>query len=150
MNGTYSRHMAAIESHVTRTNIIGIRKALNAFHRGANGWSVSVTSPAWTYDQFRSILSAVQRYQPVIAGNMHESGITTLQRAQKRYSGRFTARQCAVIDKIWQFRLIDWHLHDNHYYPVIRAVGTNQDYFDFINIPWQSGGNGPIVWHTSE
>jgi hypothetical protein len=149
-NKTYYRHIAAIRHTVTRSNIIGIRKALNAFHRNVNGWSISCTSPVWTYDMFRQAMDAVQRYQPVISGDMHESGIATLQRAVRRYKGRFNAAQSAIIADIWHFRLAGWHLDDNNYYPVIRVTARNGEWFDFINIPWQSNSNGPTVVHCSK
>lgn len=146
MTGTYERHIAAIRHTVTRSNIIGIRKALNAYERASRGYSVSLTCPDWTLAQIDAILTDTARYAPVITGEWHGTGIATLQRAVKRYPDRFNAYRAAVVADIWYFRLVDWHCEDGlHYYPVIRAIARDGAHFDFYNIPWQSGGDGPEI-----
>lgn len=159
---TFDKHMSAIRHTVTKSNIIGIRKALNAFERSQRRYSTSCTSPNWTFTRVQACLSAVLRVQPVISGEWHDSGVATLKRALTRYKGRFNAAHARIIGDIWHFRLVDWHCEESlHWYPVIRCVAGDGTYFDFINIPWQSGGDGPMladgppmarvkpVWHAS-
>lgn len=146
MTNTFDKHLAAIRHTVTKSNIIGIRKALNAFERSHRYRSTSCTSPQWSFVRVQACLSAVVRYQPVISGEWHASGVKTLQSALKRYKGRFNAAHVRIIGDIWHFRLVDWQCDDSlHWYPVIRCVARDGSFFDFINIPWQSGGDGPTL-----
>lgn len=145
MSGTYKRHSAAIRHTVTATNIIGIRKALNASERASRGYSTSITAPQWSESEIDAIIRDTARYAPVVSGKLHDSGIATLQKAVKRYKGRFGTLQQAIIADIWHFRLVDWYCENSHWFPVYRVTARNGLFFDYINVPWQSGGNGPEI-----
>lgn len=149
MTSTYERHIAAIRHTVTKSNIIGMRKAINAFERNRRGYSIGATAPEWSYSMVRALHEDTARYAPVITGDWHATGIATLQRAVKRYPDRFNAYCAAVVADIWYFRLVDWHCERLQHYPVIRAVARDGTHFDFYNIPWQSGGDGPKIVPTA-
>lgn len=139
-------HLADIESgFVTRTNIIGIRKALNADWRNSRGYGNSRTSPSISSDELDSVIAAINSNKPIVQGELHDLGVKLLQ--SKRYAKRWNARQSAIIADIAQFHLVDWFDANRGYYiPVFRVIGTNGDSFNYYNIPWQSGGNGPELY----
>ena len=82
--------------------------------------------------------------------------LNSLWRQERRYSTSCTSPKAsfadadeivAVIHKMkpivtgdfQEFKTGSSPLH----YPIYRAIALNGDSFDFYNIPWQSGGNGP-------
>lgn len=141
---TFERHLAAIQSgEVTRTNVIGIRKAINAAERKANGWSVprGAMPPAQAWE----LEAWVEREQPRVVGDLHDSGLTVLR--NKRYAKRL-AQYADVIEWPDHFELVRFDRigsRGGYAVPVYRLVGANGGSFKFMNIPWQSGGDGPEI-----
>ena len=145
MNKTTRKHLAAIKAgEVTKTNIIGMHKALNALARTEMGYSTSRTSPSISAEDRRDLLLALSRRHPHVAGELHDSGVEVLR--NRRYDRRWTEAQRAVIGTLDHFELIGFaEANYSTFTPVYRVVGANGIYFDFVNIPWQSGGDGPRV-----
>lgn len=139
-------HLAAIQSgEVTKTNVIGIRKALNANARRDRGLSVSSTAPNMSDDDCDDIIQALGKHSPRVVGPLHDSGLKLLQ--SKRYAKRLEPVR-DVIDGLESFRLVDFRWHKPmECVPVYRACGAGR-WFEFCNIPWQSGGDGPEL-HNS-
>lgn len=147
MNKTAQKHLAAINAGtVNRTNIIGLRKLINAGERKAQGWSIGVTASAIDMDSLDAIETAISERLPLVSGQLVQTGIALL--TNKRY-----AKQLSYVgDKVHQvaqFRLA-WFdrlgRHGCHSVPVYRAYDSAGCYlFTFRNIPWQSGGNGPEI-----
>jgi hypothetical protein len=140
---SYEKHMAAIVSgEVTKTNIIGIRKALNANSRRERGYSIGRCSPQLTFEQCDELLSAIHKYQPRVVGELHDGGIAVLR--NKRYAKQLAA-YAPLIATVVYFRLVDWQeWKDGYWTPVWEAVSPDKS-FHFVNVPWQSGGNGPEI-----
>lgn len=146
MNKTFAKHLAAIKSgRIERNNIIGLRKAFNAYARASRGYSISRTAPAISFDEYREAERAIERYRPTVTGALHDSGLKVLR--NPRYAKRWTHYQQHIIDNLKRFELIrfDWiGPHSMHCVPVYRAVSSyvNPDgesvAFAFRNIPWQS------------
>jgi hypothetical protein len=139
-----NKHLAAIEAgSVTRSNIIGIRKAMNANERRSRGYSTGRTCPKITFEECDAIRDAIGRFKPRVDGQLHDSGMKLLRSPRYRKRLENVAQIIAEMD---HFDLVSWEIVNNsHWHPIYRAVATNGDYFDFLNIPWQSGGNGPEV-----
>lgn len=137
---TFEKHLAAINrGEVTRSNIIGMRKAFNAWDRASRGYSVSRTSPAITTAQADAAFMAMSERQPTVTGELHESGLKVLR--NPRYRSRWTERQQGIIDRLDHFKLIrfDWiGSRQAHCVPVFKAVDATGQSFAFRNIPWQS------------
>ena len=141
----FETHMKAIESgKLEKTNIIGIRKALNANLRRLQSWSTGCTSPNITDSQVMQLHDTIMCVKPIAIGEMHDSGVKQLQ--SKRYKNRWTDRQAAIIADIDRFQVLFFTELNNHYYPVFLCTGKNGESFTFYNIPWQSGGNGPEIF----
>ena len=141
---TFQKHIDAIASgSVTKTNIIGLRKALNAEGRRRAGLSVSTTCPKVSGDDIYLALAMIDRDRPKVVGELHDSGVKLLQ--NKRYAKRL-ANYEDVIAWPSHFELCGFDrlgLYGHYAVPVYRLVGQNGGSFKFRNIPWQSGGNGP-------
>jgi hypothetical protein len=154
---TFKAHLDAIRNReVTKTNVIGIRKLLNGAVRRAEGWSVGMTTPLGSMAQANELLYELSRCKPTVVGDLHASGIKQLR--NPRYAKRWGPVQSVVIDHLDHFKLIGFQQRGRYgqdAYPIYRAVskpvGPDKVIrtFDFINIPWQSGGNGPEVLATS-
>lgn len=70
--GTFSKHLAAVQSGtVTKSNVIGIRKAMNAYERKASRYSISRTCPEWTGSQVTEIERALDLHRPLVTGELH-------------------------------------------------------------------------------
>lgn len=137
-------HMAAIKAgEVTKTNIIGLRKILNADARRAKGYSVSSTCPNYTAAEVAALVSAVERKKPRVVGALHDSGLKLLQ--SPRYKKRL-APFADIVAKIDTFRLVGYDMidRDMHAVPLYMACAGRKS-FMFRNVPWQAGGNGPEV-----
>lgn len=139
-------HIADIKAGtVTKTNVIGIRKALNADARRVNHPSMrSCTDPKISHKALGAIIDALATRKPIVTGELHESGLKLLR--SKRYAKRL-APVADIIADLESFRLIGFDDHGSHgqrYAPIYRATGAGK-YFDFWNIPWQSGGDGPEI-----
>lgn len=144
MTATAKRHMKAIcEGYVTKSNVIGLRKVFNhqaRLDRYRSGDRINVKP-----QEVDDLMSALERLQPKVVGELHDSGVKLLQ--SKRYRSRFTDAQRAIIADIDCFRLVGYLEVGNlwHHVPAYRVIGKNGDKFTFYNVPWQSGGNGPEI-----
>lgn len=142
------RHLNAIErGEVTKTNVIGIRKALNHVERLRAGWpgNRSSVTPA----EADVLEAALARLQPTVTGELHESGLKVLR--SPRYSKRWNDRQAAIIERLDRFALVRFdRIGDAQTVPVYRAISNDRGTFLFRNIPWQSTyyrgeQSGPVV-----
>lgn len=139
-----SDHMAAIQSgQITKTNVIGLRKILNANARRVRGYSVSSTCPKYTPAEVEALERALARRKPRVVGRLHETGLKLLQ--SKRYRKRL-APVAAIVAKLDSFRLVGFDMidHDMHAIPIYEARAGRKA-FVFRNVPWQAGGNGPEI-----
>jgi hypothetical protein len=141
-----ARHTAAVKSgKVEKTNIIGIRKAINAMEQG--NW------PAAMIDAQFELERAIAECRPVVVGALHDSGLKVLR--NPRYAKRWTREQKLAIDSFDHFRLIRFDRigHRGRYSVPVYAVfakvppvagrdpfpeGVTYQAFAFRNIPWQT------------
>lgn len=146
MSKTIQRHIAAIRSGaVERTNVIGIRKALNADARAALGHHNGPTSPQLRDGELDDLMFELDRTRPRVIGDLHDSGLKLLR--DRRYAKRLEAYR-DIIEWPSHFELWGWQSFGRsgtHHIPIYRLVGQNGGSFKFMNIPWQSGGNGPEI-----
>jgi len=106
LGDTAKRHMRAICSdNVTKTNLIGLRKALN--HGARLDARLSGNRCNVTREETATLLDAVLERQPRVTGELDDSGRKLLR--SRRYAKRL-APVADVIDKLECFRLIgfDW------------------------------------------
>lgn len=154
-NKTLQKHVDAIHAgFVTRTNIIGIRKALNAYERRQSGCYISSTCPRASVYDIVELETAIQSCSPVVIGDMHDTGLKLLR--NPRYKNRLAAYTDAIA-ALHSFRLVRFELIGTwQHVPVFQAWaniprkgdaldGGTYLAFTFRNIPWQSGGNGPEI-----
>lgn len=135
---TFAKHLAAVKSsEITKSNVIGIRKAMNAYERKASRYSISRTSPEWTDSQVTEIERALDQHKPRVAGELHETGLALLR--SPRYRKRL-ASVAEIIAGLDHFRLVRFDYLDNglHRVPVYRAIAGDGRRFTFRNIPWQT------------
>lgn len=147
---TVEKHLEAIRAgYVTKTNISGVGKLFNAYERYAHGFSLSPTTAKFTPLDIFKLDAAIHERQPVVLGELHDSGLQVLR--SKRYAKRFQDWQRKMIhgDPQVIFKLIRFDIgtgHDRYaHHPVYRVECVAGDSFCFRNIPWQSGGNGPEI-----
>ena len=137
--GTFEKHLAVVKSgNVTKSNVIGIRKAFNEF--SMRSYSRSTTAPQWTLEQVNAMEHALERYKPRVTGELHETGLTLLR--SKRYAKRL-APVANIIAEICYFELIRFDpinpdARTCKWVPVYGAVSRGGRSFAFRNIPWQS------------
>lgn len=154
---TFAKHLADVKSgEITKSNVIGIRKAMNAYDLKARRYSISRTCPEWTGSQVTGIERALDQHKPRVAGELHETGLALLR--SPRYRKRL-ASVAEIIAGLEHFRLVRFdRLGSNgvHSVPVYQVWckippkgdaldGGTYQAFTFRNIPWQSGGNGPEI-----
>jgi hypothetical protein len=146
-----NRHLEAIRAgYVTRSNIIGMCKALNALARVRRGYSVSRTAPrAATDGTAQQYESAVMLHQPHVTGELLLTGMALLE--SPRWRNRFIPHEREIIADIDTIRLarFDWPT-DTHCVPVYRVIGCNGGDMLYRNIPWQTAlayglESGPTV-----
>jgi hypothetical protein len=141
-----TNHLDAIKAgEVTKTNVIGIRKAINTAWRRSRGYSVSTTAPKLTDEEVAEIEAALVKHQPKVAGDLHASGLKLL--TSPRYKKRL-AGISSILDTLESFHLIGFDRigrNGCNSVPVYKARNAMGDAFTFRNIPWQSGGDGPEV-----
>jgi hypothetical protein len=144
MDSTAQKHLSAITAgEVTKSNVIGIRKAMNHVARLRAGWSGN-RSNATALDVSRMV-EALRMVEPrVVDGALCASGLKLLQ--SPRYAKRL-APVADIIAALDTFRLVRFDpIGDGlHVIPIYRATATDGRSFLFRNIPWQSGGNGPEI-----
>jgi hypothetical protein len=147
MNKTAQKHLDAIRAGVVeRTNVIGLRKLINASERKYQGWGNGRTACAVGIDDLGLIEDALDDARPIVRGELHETGLALLR--SKRYEKQLRWQKLA-IGRIHQFRLVRFDRlgrYQVHCVPVYRAEDAAGNHlFTFRNIPWQSGGNGPEI-----
>lgn len=147
MNKTAQKHLNAIRSgFVDRSNVIGLRKLINASERKASGYPVSVTSCALDRHDLELIEDALNDCKPIVLGDLHDSGLALLR--SPRYAKRLQDLR-GFIARIHVFRLVRFDRLGSRglqCVPVYRCEDIEGSHlFTFRNIPWQSGGNGPEI-----
>ncbi len=146
MSKAFETHKAAIlAGEVSKTNVVGLRKHLNAYERKASGWSVSRTAPEMSFEDCEWLFTALADIKPRVVGKLHDTGKALLQ--NKRYRKQLASVADIVAD-LSHFKLVGFDATGRHgeaYTPVYRAYDTQGRSFPFRNIPWQSGGNGPEI-----
>lgn len=148
MNRTLKRHVDAInKGAVTSSNVIGLRKAINAAERRKRGYSVGRSSPQATAADILLALQAIKLKEPRVTGELVDSGKRLLQ--SRRYAKRLESVADIVAD-LEGFRLVrfDW-INDSQVVPVYRAM-SRRGSFTFRNIPWQTAywsglESGPVL-----
>lgn len=147
MHATAKRHLEAINrGFVTRSTVIGLRKAFNAYERNRLGWSIGATAPLWSRPDLDAVAEAIEQAQPPVAKDdpLHAGGLAVLR--NPKYEKRWTPAQRQIIGDLDRFELVRMDYFDHvHTVPVFRAVASWGGSFLFRNIPWQSGGNGPEI-----
>ncbi|WLJ71172.1 hypothetical protein [Sphingomonas phage Carli] len=136
-------HLEAIKSGtVTKTNVIGIRKAINHVERITRGYSGNRSNA--TVADVTAIERALADCEPVVSGELHDSGLKLLR--SKRYAKRLEP-VADIVANLESFRLVAYdRIGDSglHSVPVYRATGAGRSFL-FRNVAWQSGGNGPEI-----
>ena len=128
-----ARHMAAVTAGtVEKTNVIGIRKAINAMEQGRD-------VPAAMVDAIFELEQALVERQPTVTGTLHETGLKVLR--NPRYAKRWNEHQAAIIAGLHDFKLVRFDRVNPRRWqsvPVYRATDALGRSFLFRNIPWQS------------
>jgi len=136
-------HLADIKARkVTKTNVIGLRKAINANERRVRGYSTGATCPKTTAAEVAELEAALRKFKPRVVGPLHETGLKLL--SSPRYKKRL-ASVAKIIAHLESFHLIGFDRIGDHglnVTPLYEARGAGKA-FTFRNIPWQAGGNGP-------
>jgi hypothetical protein len=129
-----ARHMAAIAcGAVTKTNVIGLRKACNHVWRLRQG--LPGNRCAAKPHEVDGALRVLAAHPPIVRGELHDSGIKLL--TDRRYKKRLES-VAGRVDKMTRFCLVGFHdIERGHYVPVYRAYGYGWS-FDFYNVPWQA------------
>lgn len=147
-----NKHLAAIlAGTVTRSNVIGIRKAINAAERRERGYSVSRTAPRLGGRELAAVEQALTEHEPRVIGELHDSGLKLLQ--SPRYRKRLES-VAEIVANLESFHLVSFDRtqldgHGANAVPVYRARGAGRSFL-FRNIAWQSGGNGPEILPQGE
>ena len=142
-NRTLERHLAAIRAgEVTKSNVAGLKRALNAQARRELGYSVSSTAPKPCDPA--ALQREVRERQPRVVGTLHDSGVKLLR--SPRYAKRWNADQRETIAQLDHFLLVDFVWDRLNCQPVYKAVARDGGAFSFFNVPWQSGGDGPQLF----
>lgn len=149
MNKALKRHADSIRSgKIDRSNVIGLRKALNAYERRLRGYSVSRTQTIMSdaeRQEFESLLASVR---PSVSLQLYESGFVMLK--NPRYRKQLASVADTIAD-LQDIKLVGFYRHNGrmlNYTPVYRACDSKGKSFAFYCVPWQSGGNGPRLIHS--
>lgn len=147
MSKAFQAHLDAIAAgEVTKTNVIGLRKAVTTDAKERAGWRVSSTSLKDVSPRdLGAMLDALRDKRPRVTGGLHDSGVKQLQ--SRRYRKQLEAAADVIAD-IQSFHLIGFEMigHRGVYAtPVYEARDRKCRAFAFINVPWQSGGRGPEI-----
>ena len=151
---TFERHATAIRSgKVTKTNVIGIRKAINHAWRLANGYDGNRCNVS--EGEADTLESLLKECEPIVTGDLVLGGLAILQ--SKRWRKRFenVADIAADVDVFKLVRFDRIGRDGSHCTPVYRVVGCNGDSFLFRNIPWQTAlysgdESGPVVLESAD
>ena len=145
MHKVAARHLAAIESgQIDRGNVTGIRKLVSSSIKASRGWRVGGGQAKASLEDVESVLSAIMERKPLATGDLHDNGQKVIRNRRHR---RALEGVASIADTVTGFRLVDYELRGrigDYFVPIWRAESP-AGWFDFINIPWQSGGNGPEV-----
>lgn len=138
MSPTFKKHLAVIQAgEVTKTNVIGIRKAINHVERLRAGWSGNRSSVA--PHEADALEVALAQREPRVLGELHDSGLKLLR--SPRWRKRWNERQAGIIERLDHFNLVRFDrigANGGQAIPVYRAVATTGQSFLFRNIPWQT------------
>lgn len=140
---SFDKHIEAIKAgEVTKTTVIGLRKAMNADIRRSSGWSTSSKSPKVDPATLAAAIELVEATHPIVTGELHETGLKQLQ--SKRYAKKL-ANVGDIIARIKTFRFAGFEYigRGDQVTPLYYAEDDQHRGFFFINTPWQSGGQGP-------
>lgn len=147
---TLEKHASAIErGAITKSNVIGIRKLINAAERRGQGYSVSRTAAVATVTETLALRRLIAEREPRVQGELHESGLKVLR--NPRYAKRWNEREATIISRLHHFRLVGFDIVGrDHATPVYRAVDPVGQSFIFRNIPWQTAHyegeeSGPVA-----
>jgi hypothetical protein len=138
---TAEKHLAAINAGtVTKSNVIGIRKALNAAERRHAGYSVSRVAPNVTRDELFTIGQRLRMMEPRVTGDLRASGLKLLR--DPRYAKRFDERQRGIIERDdAEFSLMRFDWIDGHAYPVYRIMAPPGYHERPNGHGWRTGGS---------
>ncbi len=132
-----ARHRAAVEfGAVDKTNVIGIRKAINAMEIASVRRE---TVPVAEIDAIFELEQAIVERHPTVTGELHETGLGVLR--NPRYAKRWTDAQRATIDGACRFDLIRFDRIGHSRWqavPVYHVIARDGSSFAFRNIAWQS------------
>ena len=145
-NASFEKHLEAIKSgHVDRSNIIGMRKGLNAYERAYRGYSIGRTSGVPSEGQVKRLEEYLGLALPIVVGDLEATGKALLK--SKRYAKQLAPYADIVADvQHFKFCGFDYIGRDgDKVTPVYRAFDSRGSSFPFRNIPWQSGGRGPEI-----
>lgn len=146
LGDTAKRHAKAIcGDDVTGSTIRGLKKIFNADWRKSGHYSVSVVAPKVTPEEAETLRELIAEKMPRITGELDASGRKLL--LNRRYAKRL-APVADIIADLDCFRLIgfdDCGESAGNFIPLYRAFARDGRSFAFVNVPWQSGGNGPEV-----
>lgn len=136
LSATAKRHLRAICGNaVTRSNVIGLRKAFNHCARLDQG--LSGNRSAVTQEEAKRLDSALAEKQPRVVGELHDSGLKLLR--DPRYKKLWTPEQAAAIERLAFFRLLPFtYLDALHCVPTYRAFTDSGPAFAFYHVPWQA------------
>lgn len=136
MSKAIARHLADITNgNVSKTNVIGIRKALNA---------------AWKREHWRwkqgprvedvaALHNALADHEPRVCYGLHDTGVALLR--SPRYRKRLESVR-HIIDGLHMFRLVRFdEVGRGTHVPVYRAVSYDGESFLFRNIAWQTASS---------
>lgn len=137
MISTTQKHLDAISARrLTKTNVIGIRKALAHVGRIRRGYSGNRSSA--TPAQADRMESEIEHKRPTVLGELHDSGVKLLR--SPRWRKRFSEEQHKIIGKEGdpiRFDLIRFDREGGALIPVYCVISWNGK-FCFRNIPWQT------------
>lgn len=151
MSKAFEVHLAALSlGEITKTNVTGLRRAFMADARRHSGRSVSSTAPKATEKQLERAQELIVKRKPAVIGTLHESGLAVIRSKRNR---RALADVAEIATDVVKFRLVDFEMRGrwgDYFVPIYRAETSDGRHFDFVNVPWQSGGNGPEVLSVSK
>lgn len=149
---TAQRHIDAISARcLTKTNVIGIRKALAHVDRIRAGYSGNRSNA--TPEQADRMENLIAQKRPTVLGELHDSGVELLR--SPRYAKRWNDEQREIIgDAHLRFDLIRFDRERSAVIPVYCATSW-KGRFCFRNIPWQTAfylglESGPTVEPDNE
>ena len=146
MHKVAARHLAAIKSgQIDRGTLIGIRKLVSSSTRAAYGYRVGGGQAKAPLEDVESVLAAIMERKPRAVGTLHASGLAVLANKRNRRKLELVAD---IVPDVVMFQLVDYELRGRageSFVPIWRASTADGRGFDFLNVPWQSGGDGPEI-----